>query len=341
MPLYEKVHAYVRYRLHEFYGNDTVPLNGNIPIHLLGNMWGQQWNEIFDLVAPYPNVTDFANVTQAMNDLGYTPLKIFELGNDFFKSLGMKELPESFWNLSMLERPTDRDVVCHASAWDFFTVTNKSEAASNNSSADVRVKMCTEVDAHYLYVVHHELGHIQYYLQYSDQPTAFRGAPNPGFHEAVGDVIALSVGSPRHLHALGLSPVAELTAEQRINELFKTALKKIVFLPFAYTMDKYRYAVFRDEVDIDVWNCKFWQLRSRYSGVEPALVRTDIDFDPPAKYHIDADVEYLRYFAAHIFQFQFHKALCTLAGQYDANDPQKQLDNCDIYNSTEAGAAFG
>ncbi|XP_037815723.1 angiotensin-converting enzyme-related protein [Lucilia sericata] len=327
LPLYREIHGYVRHRLAQHYGAEVVPEKGNIPIHLLGNMWAQNWDEVIELLKPYPNIS-FVDVTAEMKKQDYTIKKMFELGDEFFQSLGMRALPTSFWNLSVLEKPEDRTIVCHASAWDLF------------ADSDVRIKMCTEVDTHYLYVVHHELGHIQYYLLYENQPTAFRGAPNPGFHEAVGDVIALSVSSTKHLHAIGLSQVVELDEQSRINELFKMALKKIVFLPFAYTMDKYRYAVFRNEIEPSAWNCAFWQMRSEYSGVEPPVARTDNDFDPPAKYHIDADVEYLRYFAAHIFQFQFHKAMCSKAGQYVKGDAHKTLDNCDIYKSKEAGEAF-
>ncbi|XP_013104590.2 angiotensin-converting enzyme-related protein [Stomoxys calcitrans] len=327
LPLYRELHGYVRQRLLNHYGPEVVAADGNIPMHLLGNMWGQQWDQIIELLKPYPN-KEFVDVTAEMKKQGYTVKKMFELGDEFFQSLGMRALPHSFWNLSVLEKPEDRTIVCHASAWDLY------------EDSDVRIKMCTEVDTYYLYVVHHELGHIQYYLLYESQPTVFRDAPNPGFHEAVGDVIALSVSSQKHLHAIGLVPEPELDEESRINELFRTSLKKVVFLPFAYIMDKYRYSVFRNEFKESSWNCAFWQMRSEYTGIEPPVHRDDKDFDPPAKYHLSADVEYLRYFAAHIFQFQFHKSLCQKAGQYEAGNPHKTLDNCDIYKSKEAGHAF-
>ncbi|ALC38278.1 Acer [Drosophila busckii] len=327
LPFYRQIHGYVRYRLREHYGADVVPAEGNIPMHLLGNMWGQSWNEVMDLFTPYPE-KPFLEVTSEMDRQQYSVRKLFELGDQFFQSLGMRALPQSFWNRSVLTRPTDREVVCHASAWDFY------------QDSDVRIKMCSEVNTHYLYVVHHELGHIQYYLQYEQQPAVFRGAPNPGFHEAVGDVIALSAMSTKHLKAIDLTSTARLDEKSRINELFKQALGKITFLPFGYTLDKWRYAVFRDELDESHWNCGFWQMRSEFGGVEPPIARSDSDFDPPAKYHINADVEYLRYFAAHIFQFQFHKALCREAGQYVPGDSRLTLDNCDIFGSKAAGKAF-
>ncbi|KAM8715398.1 hypothetical protein ACLKA7_002448 [Drosophila subpalustris] len=327
LPFYRQIHGYVRYRLRQHYGPDVVPAEGNIPMHLLGNMWGQSWSEVIDLFTPFPE-KPFVNVKSEMERQQYSVKKLFELGDQFFQSLGMRALPTSFWNLSLLTRPEDREVVCHASAWDLY------------QDSDVRIKMCTEVDTHYLYVVHHELGHIQYYLQYEQQPTVFRGAPNPGFHEAVGDVIALSVMSAKHLKSIGLIPNGRLDEKSRINELFKQALSKIAFLPFGYTMDKYRYAVFRNELDESQWNCGFWQMRSEFGGVEPPIPRNESNFDPPAKYHVSADVEYLRYFAATIFQFQIHKALCIQAGQYVPGDSSRTLDNCDIFGSKKAGQAF-
>lgn len=329
LPFYKELHAYVRYRLKEKYGAEKFTENGNIPIHLLGNLWAQQWHEVIDLINPYPD-TPFIEVTDEMVKQGYTQEKIFRMGDDFFQSLNMTKLPESFWTKSVLKKPDDpnRQIVCHASAWDFF------------KKDDVRIKQCTEITQAHLYIAHHELGHIQYYLQYQDQHAVFRGAPNPGFHEAVGDTIALSVSSPKHLKKIGLIKNGELDEKSRINELFKQALQKIIFLPFSYSMDKYRYAVFRDEIKENKWNCGWWKLRSTHGGVEPPIQRSEKDFDPTAKYHIDANVEYLRYFTAHVFQYQFHKALCIKAGQFDESNPQSYLDNCDIYGSHEAGEAF-
>ncbi|XP_055904990.1 angiotensin-converting enzyme-related protein-like [Eupeodes corollae] len=327
LPFYKELHGYVRYKLREHYGSKVVAERGNIPMHLLGNMWGQSWEEVADLFTPYPE-KPYVDVTSEMVKQGLTPVKIFQLGDEFFQSLNMTKLPEIFWRESVLEKPTNREVVCHASAWDLF------------ETDDVRIKQCTEVTTRYLYIAHHELGHIQYYLQYQHQPMPFRQAPNPGFHEAVGDVIALSVATPKHLAKIGLVKSGELDEKSRINELFKNAVKKVAFLPFGYTMDKYRYAVFRDDLNETNWNCGFWKMRSEHGGIEPPVERSENDFDPPAKYHVSADVEYLRYFAAHIFQFQFHKAMCKKAGEYVEGDPKLTLDQCDVHGSTEAGNSF-
>ncbi|XP_060649906.1 angiotensin-converting enzyme [Drosophila nasuta] len=327
-PLYEQIHGYVRYRLRKHYGDDVVSEKGPLPMHLLGNMWAQQWSDIASLVSPFPD-KPLVDVTSEMINQGYTPLKMFQMADDFFTSMNLTKLPQAFWDKSIIEKPTDgRDLICHASAWDFYL------------TDDVRIKQCTTVTQSQFFTVHHEQGHIQYFLQYQHQPFVYRTGANPGFHEAVGDVLSLSVSTPRHLEKIGLLKNFVLDEEARINQLFLTALDKIVFLPFAFTLDKYRWSLFRGEVDKANWNCAFWKLREEYSGIEPPVVRSEKDFDPPAKYHISADVEYLRYLVSFIIQFQFYKSACIKAGQYDATNPDLPLDNCDIYGSAAAGAAF-
>ncbi|XP_058820823.1 angiotensin-converting enzyme-like [Topomyia yanbarensis] len=324
-PLYEQIHAYVRFKLREKYGASVVSAKGPIPIHLLGNMWGQTWDNIVDFTTPFPE-KKLLDVTDEMIKQGYTPLKMFQMGDDFFQSLNMTKLPQAFWDKSILEKPTDgRDLVCHASAWDFF------------AKDDVRIKQCTRVNMREFFIVHHELGHIQYYLQYQHQPVEYRRGANPGFHEAVGDVLSLSVSTPKHLKRVGLLKDYEEDEQVKINQFYQSGVTKFVFLPFAYTMDKYRWSIFRGEIKPEEYNCRFWQLRSQFSGVEPPVVRSEQDFDPPAKYHVSADVEYLRYFVSYVIQFQFHKAACKLAGEYVPGASEKTLNNCDIYQSTAAG----
>ncbi|XP_055641474.1 angiotensin-converting enzyme-like [Toxorhynchites rutilus septentrionalis] len=324
-PLYEQIHAYVRFKLRQKYGPELVSETGPIPMHLLGNMWGQTWDNIADFTTPFPE-KKLLDVTDEMVKQGYTPLKMFQMGDEFFESLNMTKLPQTFWDKSIIEKPTDgRDLVCHASAWDFF------------ATDDVRIKQCTRVNMREFFVVHHELGHIQYYLQYQHQPVEYRGGANPGFHEAVGDVLSLSVSTPKHLKKVGLLKDYEEDEQVRINQFYRSGVTKFVFLPFAYTLDRYRWDVFRGEIKPDEYNCRYWQLRSEFCGVEPPVLRTEEDLDPPAKYHVSADVEYLRYFVSYVIQFQFHKAACRLAGEYVAGDPEKTLNNCDIYQSAAAG----
>uniref|UniRef100_A0A8W7P8A2 Angiotensin-converting enzyme n=1 Tax=Anopheles coluzzii TaxID=1518534 RepID=A0A8W7P8A2_ANOCL len=269
------------------------------------------------------------DVTEEMVRQGYTPVQMFEMGDEFFQSLNMTKLPQTFWEKSILEKPDDgRDLICHASAWDF------------SKPDDVRIKQCTRVTMDQFFTAHHELGHIQYYLQYQHQPSVYRSGANPGFHEAVGDVLSLSVSTPKHLEKIGLLKDYVQDEESKLNQFYQAGLSKLVFLPFAYTLDKYRWGIFRGDIKPEEYNCKFWEMRSKYSGIEPPVVRTEADFDAPAKYHVSADVEYLRYFVSYIIQFQFHRAACEKAGEYVKGDPEKTLNNCDIYQSTEAGNAI-
>lgn len=327
-PLYEQIHGYVRYKLRKYYGSEIVSEKGPIPIHLLGNMWGQTWDNIADITTPFPN-KKLLDVTEEMVRQGYTAVKMFEMGDQFFQSLNMTKLPPTFWEKSILEKPNDgRELVCHASAWDFY------------KKDDVRIKQCTRINMEDFFTVHHELGHIQYYLQYQHLPSVYREGANPGFHEAVGDVLSLSVSTPKHLEKIGLLKDFVLDEESKLNQFYQAGLSKLVFLPFAYTLDKYRWEIFRGDVKPEHYNCKFWEMRSKYSGLEPPVERSESDFDAAAKYHVSADVEYLRYFVSYIVQFQFHRAACEKAGQYVKGDPEKTLNNCDIYQSAEAGNAL-
>ncbi|XP_049869718.1 angiotensin-converting enzyme-like [Pectinophora gossypiella] len=328
-PLYEQIHAYVRHVLRMKYGEEVVSARGPIPAHLLGNIWAQTWGNVEKYSRPYPDKAE-VDVTAALVAQNYTALKLFETANDFFKSLGLMGVPDLFWEKSILERPNDgRDMVCHASAWDFF------------DGEDFRIKQCTTITNAFFKTTHHEMGHIQYYLQYKDLPVIYREGANPGFHEAVGDVIALSVSSPPHLRVMGLLEDGTDDQESNINQLYKMGLDKIVFLPFAYLLDIYRYNIFRGTTTPDEYNCHFWQLRESLQGVEPPVARTEEDFDAAAKYHISANVEYMRYYISYIIQFQFHRSLCQLSGDYIPGDSSKWLSNCDIYNSTTAGEALG
>lgn len=290
-------------------------------------MWGQKW-EIDDIVIPYRNKPT-VDVTAEMLRQKFTPRKMFDMAENFFTSLNLTKMPATFWTKSIIEKPNDgREMVCHASAWDM------------SIKDDVRIKQCTRVTMDNLIVVHHEMGHVEYYLQYHNQPLVFRAGANPGFHEAIGDVIALSVATNRHLQRVGLLKDFHSDQETEINALMRMATLKIAFLPFAFAMDKFRWEVFRGNVKPDKANCYFWELREKYCGVEPANVRTNRDFDITAKYHASADVEYLRYFVSFIIQFQFHKAACIKAGEYEPNNPSKTLKDCDIYQSVEAGNAL-
>ncbi|XP_073983474.1 angiotensin-converting enzyme-like [Rhodnius prolixus] len=316
-PLYRQLHAYVRTKISSQYApphkiNPTAP----IPAHLLGNMWAQNWKNIYDLVMPYPGKRR-ADVTSEMLRQGYTPQRMVQTAEEFFTSLGLKAMPLEFWHRSMLERPVGRHVACKASAWDFC------------NRRDFRIKQCTEVTMEDLLTTHHEMTHIEYYLHYAELPYIFRDGANPAFHEALADAIGLSVITPRHLHRIGLLNNITDDYETDINFLMEMALEKIAYLPFAYIVDQWRWKIFSHGTK-DM-NSAWWELRAYHQGVIPPVARTDKDLDPASKYHIISDQPYVRYFISLVLQFQIHQALCNASGHTGS------LHTCDIYRSREAG----
>ena len=319
-PLYLSLHAYVRTKLHEKYGSQ-VPENGPIPAHLLGNIWAQDWSNIYKLVAPKDADPGY-DLTQILKARKTDPLQMVKYGEGFVKSLGFDALPDTFWKRSLFVKPKDREVVCHASAWDVDNVN------------DLRIKMCIDITEEDFTTIHHELGHNFYQRAYNTQPILFRDSANDGFHEAIGDTIALSV-TPEYLVKLGLLPKAP-DASKDIGLLLKKSLEKIAFLPFGLMIDQWRWRVFSGEIPPDKYNEAWWQLRLKYQGVAPPEARPDSEFfDPGAKYHVPANVPYTRYFLADILQFQFHRALAEAAGcPGQAGTP---LNRCSIYESKEAG----
>jgi peptidyl-dipeptidase A len=315
-PLYLSLHAYVRKRLRETYGPDVVPEKGPIPAHLLGNMWAQQWGNIEPLVAP-KNADPGFDLTARLKEKKIDELEMVRYGERFFTSLGFEPLPKTFWERSLFVKPKDREVVCHASAWDV------------DNDNDLRIKMCIEITGEDFSVIHHELGHNFYQRAYNQKPFLFRDSANDGFHEAIGDTIALSI-TPSYLKKLGLID-KEPDPSKDIGLLLRMALDKIAFLPFGLLVDQYRWKIFSGEVTPAQFNQAWWDLRLKYQGIAPPGVRTEDDFDAAAKYHVAANVPYTRYFLAHIQQFQFHRALCQAAGQTGP------LNRCSIYDSKEAG----
>jgi peptidyl-dipeptidase A len=314
-PLYVSLHAYVRWKLREKYG-DIVPANGPIPAHLLGNVWAQDWSNVYDLVAPKDTDPGY-DLTKTLKAKNLDAKEMVRYGERFFGSLGFAPLPETFWERSLFTKPRDRDVVCHASAWDVDNVN------------DLRLKMCIQPTAEDFSTVHHELGHNFYQRAYNTKPGLFRDSANDGFHEAVGDTIALSI-TPEYLVKIGFLDKAPDTSKD-IGLLLNKALEKLAFLPFGLLVDQWRWKVFSGEITPANYNATWWELRTRYQGVAPAIARTEKDFDPGAKYHVAANVPYTRYFLAAILQFQFHRALSKTAG---CTSP---LNRCSIYDSKEAG----
>merc|ERR1712106_912532 len=326
-PLYEQLHAYVRSKLHGFYGKDVVKNSGPLPAHLLGNMWAQSWSNIADILKPYPNKPSI-NVTGEMIKQGWTPTKMFQKADDFFQSMGLDKMPDKFWSGSILEKPADnRELTCHASAWDFY------------NGEDFRIKQCTRVNQEDFVTVNHEMGHIQYYLQYKNQSYFYRTGANPGFHEGVADILSLAVGTATYFQRLGLiGEEVDISDEQtNINILFDMALERIAFLPFGYLVDKFRWDVYSGKTSPENMNCHWWKLRNEIQGMTPPAKRSHEQFDAGAKYHVAGDVGYVRYFTAFIYEFQFYRALCLESGNYVPGDPKKPLHRCNFYGSMEAG----
>lgn len=318
-PFYDALHCHVRAELGEHYGNDVVPQDKPIPAHLLGNMWGQTWGNVYDLVKPDQEL-DVIDVTKALAANGYDELKMVRQAESFFSSLGFEPLPETFWQRSQFSQPADRDVVCHASAWNV------------DSVDDLRIKMCIQKTGEEFATIHHELGHNYYQRAYNTQPLIYQGSANDGFHEALGDTISLSI-TPKYLKQIGL--VDEVPdASNDIGMLLKLALDKIAFVPFGLMVDQWRWKVFSGEITPENYNTAWWALRNKYQGLMPPVERAATDFDPGAKYHVPANTPYTRYFLAFILQFQFHKALCDIAGD------EGPVHRCSIYGSEEAGKAL-
>jgi peptidyl-dipeptidase A len=315
-PLYVSLHAYVRNKLREKYGADAVPARGPIPAHLLGNMWAQSWDNLYPMLAPRDADPGY-DLTSILKQHGYNDRRMVQSGESFFTSLGFPPLPATFWERSMFLKPRDRDVVCHASAWDIDYVD------------DLRVKMCIDITGEDFVTIHHELGHNFYQRAYNKLPLLFRDSANDGFHEAVGDTIALSI-TPEYLIKIGLLDKAPDTSKD-IGLLLARALDKVAFLPFGVVIDQWRWKVFSGQTPPEKYNEAWWQLREKYQGVAAPIARTEADFDPGAKYHVPANVPYTRYFMAAILQFQFHRALAVAAGCHEP------LHRCSIYGNQEAG----
>ncbi|WP_373277986.1 M2 family metallopeptidase [Ferrimonas marina] len=316
-PLYEALHCYVRGELGEVYGDEVVSQSEPIPAHLLGNMWAQQWSNVYDLVAPEDLPGPGYDLTLLLSEHGYDELKMVQQAERFFTSMGFAPLPDTFWQRSLFVEPQDRDVVCHASAWDL------------DNREDLRIKMCIQRTGEDFRVIHHELGHNIYQRAYQHQPFLFKESANDGFHEAIGDVISLSI-TPAYLKQIGLLE-KEPPAESDIGLLLREAMEKVAFLPFGLLVDQWRWQVFSGEIAPSDYNQAWWDLRLEYQGVAPPVPRSELDFDPGAKYHVPTSVPYTRYFLAHLLQFQLFEALCKEAGH------QGPIHRCTLYGSREAG----
>ncbi|ODN03594.1 Angiotensin-converting enzyme [Orchesella cincta] len=328
-PLYEQLHAYARRKLREFYRDhqDEISEDGPIPIHVTGDMYAQRWHEIYDILVPYPELPNI-DVSDEMQNLGYTPRKMYEDAEEFFQSIGFPPLRKEFWELSIFEKVPGKIMNCHPSAREFC------------DRKSFRILMCTQVTMFDYAIIHHEVGHIYHFSQYSDRHVMLLEGANQGFDEAIGDTIAFSVKSPKHLMKKGLLKNFTDDEPNRVKNLMQHALTFVMDIPWMIALEQWRWDVWSGQVEPRDYNCHWWKLRQHFQGVKPSSSRKTSDFDPASKHHIANNVQYINYFIARILTFQFHEALCITAKQYDPEDPLKPLYNCDIYGSKEAGKQF-
>jgi peptidyl-dipeptidase A len=319
-PLYLALHTYVRWKLNEKYGDKVQPKTGPIRADLLGNMWAQEWGNIYDIVAP-AGAGDLGYDTGALLQAhGYDPVKMVKTGEGFYSSLGFPQLPASFWERSQITKPRDREVICHASAWDI------------DNADDIRVKTCLKINADDFVTIHHELGHNYYQRAYKGQPFLYENGANDGFHEAIGDFVALSI-TPQYLVQIGLLDPAKVpTPDKDIGLLLRQAMDKVAFLPFGLLVDKWRWGVFSGAIPATQYEKGWNDLRLHYQGIVPPVARDETRFDPGAKYHVPANTPYARYFLARLLQFQFYQAACKQAGW------KGPLHRCSFYGNKDVGA---
>jgi peptidyl-dipeptidase A len=348
-PLYEQLHCYTRTKLQATYGVEKGQVNGLLPAHLMGNMWQQDWGNLWDMLEPYKGAGSLditgalekqyqADYQAALAKAGPGPGtdKLFqaereaqlqvarqmtERAQDFYTSLGMPKLPESYWTKTQFIKPMDRDVVCHASAWDM------------NMSGDVRTKMCIKPNEEDFTTIYHELGHVYYYLAYNKLPPLFQTGAHDGFHEAIGDTMVLAM-TPDYLKSIGMVEAQQQSDEALINAQMRMALAKVSFMPFGLMIDRWRWGVFDGSIKPADYNKAWWELKAKYQGVAPVGARSEEFFDPGAKYHVPGNTPYTRYFLSHVLQFQFYKGLC------DASGYQGPLYNCSFYGNKVAGQKF-
>jgi len=318
-PFYEQLHCYMRTQLNKKYGDQVVPKTGPIPAHVLGNMWSQAWGNVKDIAGV--NAKNSADLDKLLKAAKYDPIKMVKTAENFYVSLGMPKLPQSFYDRSLFVKPRDREVVCHASAWDI------------DLKEDVRIKMCIKIDDDSFRTIHHELGHIFYDLAYKEQPMLYNGSANDGFHEALGDTMQLSITN-KYLKDLGILKTLPKNNGANIDYLLQMALDKVAFLPFGLMIDKWRWQVFDGTIPPEKYNSGYWDLVKKYQGIVPPRDRPADAFDPGSKYHVPSFVPYSRYFIADILEFQFYRALCKESGYTGP------LNECSIYGSKAAGDKF-
>ena len=318
-PLYDDLHCYTRTKLNEKYGDAVQAKIGPIRADLLGNMWAQEWGNIYDIVAPAGAGDLGYDITDLLTAKNYDPIKMVKTGEGFYSSLGFAPLPQTFWDRSQIVKPRDREVICHASAWDL------------DNKDDIRIKMCTKVNGDDFVTIHHELGHNYYQRAYNIQKPLYLDGANDGFHEAIGDFIALSI-TPDYLVKIGLLDPAKVPGTDKdLGLLLRQAMDKVAFLPFGLLIDKWRWGVFDGSIPESKYESAWTDLRRQYQGIVPPVSRDETKFDAGAKFHIPGNTPYTRYFLARVLQFQFYEAACRQSGW------KGPLHRCSFYGNKAVG----
>lgn len=317
-PLHRLLHAYIRKKMSEIYPG-LIELDKPIPVHLTKDVFGSMMTYLETEVLPFPDIGRI-DLGPTMRRKNFTEESIFHYADEFFVSLNLSEVPPNFWNHSVFKKIPHHYMACHPTAFDMYKYD------------DVRIRMCTSLTSRDFYIVHHEMGHIQHYLQYKSLPFWFRRSPHGAFGEAIGDAIALAAMSPTHLKRIGLLENYNSTREETLNFLMSQSLSRLFLPPYAYALDLWRWSVYNGSIQPFEYNRRYWDLVCEYQGMKADTPRNERYFDPGTKLHVAFDLSYIKYFLAHVFQFQIYDVLCQEAGH------QGPLHLCDLHNSSAAGA---
>lgn len=286
-PLYRELHTYARYELAKKYNVKEVP--EYLPAHWLPNRWGQDWSSMVTVKGM--NLDSVLKTKSAEY--------IVKDGEDFYKSLGFSALPASFWEKSSLyPAPAGANYKKnnHASAWHM------------DLNADVRSLMSVEPNAEWYETANHELGHVYYYMSYTnkDVPPLLREGANRAYHEAMGSLMGLASVQKPFLEKKGI--IAAGAQSDEIQALLKEALNYAVFIPFsAGTMTEFEKSLYADNLPANQINAKWWELAKKYQGIVPPTVRGEKFADAASKTHINDDAaQYYDYALSFVILFQLH-----------------------------------
>lgn len=290
-PLYRELHTYARYELAETYDEEVPEL---LPAHWLPNRWGQDWSAMIEV--------EGIDLDSMLEQKG--PRWLVEQAERFYISLGFKPLPQSFYELSSLyplPDSVDYKKNNHASAWHL------------DLKEDIRSLMSVVPNASWYETTHHELGHIYYYMEYTnpDVPPLLRGGANRAFHEAVGSMMGLAAMQKPFLESIGLIP--EGVESNETKALLKEALNYVVFIPWsAGVMTGFEQSLYSEELSKDQYNAKWWELKKRYQGIVPPSDRGEEYCDAASKTHINNDAaQYYDYALSFALLFQLHDHIAS------------------------------